>query len=167
MAFVSTKGSGVTWNPKVDGSGNEKLKATEEDVLDGYYVNRKEGIGPHLSTVFSIQKDDGETVDVWGDTVLTSEMSKPEVRLGAYVRLQWHGKRLKKPFDKPGVKITDKNSFHNWEVFIDNDVPLLNGGTGSNVKPETNYATSGPSNVKPGSVAGQSFAAKQEDDLPF
>ena len=163
MAFKSTKGSGVVWNPKVDASGNERTKATEDDILDGYYVNRKDGVGQHGSTVFSIQKDDGETVDVWGDTVLTSEMSKPEVRIGSYVRLQWHGRKLKKSFDKPGVKITDKNSFHNWEVFIDDEVAPL----ASNVVSNASVAT-GPANVQKGAVAGKSFAAKEEsDDLPF
>src|ERR1044072_8354986 len=109
MAFKSTKGSGNVWNPKKDADGNERVKATDKDYLDGYYSGRKDNVGEHSSSVFTFtNKETGEETDVWGDTVLSSEMEK--IRLGKYVRIQWHGKKLKKAFAE-GTKITDKNSF--------------------------------------------------------
>jgi hypothetical protein len=171
MAFKSTKGSGNVWNPKKDAEGNERMTASENDYLDGYYSNRKDNVGEHSSSVFTFtQKETGEETDVWGDTVLTSEMEK--IRLGKYVRIQWHGRKLKKAFTA-GTKLTDKNSFHNWEVFVDDEVPAMSVsgnsaqvGTGNVSNNSGNGNAAG--NVAKGATAGQTFATNDtDDDLPF
>lgn len=164
MAWKSTKGSGLTWNPKKDADGNERDTATADDFIDGYYVNKKENIGEHNSNVYTIQKEDESEIDVWGDTVVNSEMSK--LRIGQFIRLQWLGRKLKKSFDRPGVKINNKNSFHNWEVFVDDEVEPLSINSAHLATPSA--LTTNPF-VQKGATAGKVFQAKEEetDDLPF
>jgi hypothetical protein len=172
MAFKSTKGSGNVWNPKKDTEGNERTTATDKDYLDGYYSGRKDNVGEHGSSVFTFtDKETGEDTDVWGDTVLTSEMDK--IRLGKYVRIQWHGKKLKKSFANAKT-MTATNSFHNWEVFVDDEVAPMSvsqsapPAQNSNAGAQSNGATGNGAGVQKGATAGQTFtAASEEDDLPF
>lgn len=174
MAFKSTKGSGNVWNPKKDSDGNERVEAKPSDFLDGFYVDRRDGVGEFNSSVFTFRnKETDEETDVWGDTVLTSELDK--IRLGKYVRVQWHGKKFKKAFQNAKT-FTQTNSFHDWEVFVDDDVKPLEINGESSTKQNTAQATSGNGAGKEqvagkgaaGSTAGQTFtASSQDDDLPF
>jgi hypothetical protein len=158
MAFTSTKGSGQSWNPKVNADGSPKMEALETDYLDGYYASRRDGVGQYNSTVVTIQKDNDERVDVFCDTVLGGEMDK--VRLGQYVRIQYKGKKLKKAaLNKAPGALRDTDYFNDWEVFVDTDVAPLGGAVGGTQhKPESN-AGNPSNNIQVVSLDG--------DDLPF
>lgn len=164
MAFKSTKGSGVTWNPTQDADGNKRTKATKDDILDGYYVGMKTDVGENNSNVYTITKEDGSDVDVWGTTVLNNELAK--IPFGTFIRIQWHGRKYKKQFENSKAEFTSKNSFHDFEVFVDDETPRLTSGLKGAA--QQNDAEKTPANVQKGAVAGKSFAAKEEDDsLPF
>lgn len=168
--WKSTKGSGNIWNPKKDEHGNDVYTASENDFIDGYYSGVKHDVGPHSSNVYTLtSKDTGEDTEIWGDTVLNESLKN--IRMGTYIRVQYLGRKLKKNFDKPGVKITDKNSYSNWEVFVNTqekpmDIAMNDGFADSSPKQQS--AATPVGNVAKGSTAGKSFVAKDDgDDLPF
>lgn len=154
MAFVSQKASGKTWNPTKDENGDPRTEAKKEDFIDGYYVKKKENVGEHNSNVYTIKTDDGEDFDVWGTKTLNDGMD--EVRLGSYIRIQWHGKLLtKKGADKKPNQRLSTDSFHSYEVFVDNDKsPMKNDAEQSR-----------ESLNKP--AAKKSEVVDEDSDLPF
>lgn len=158
--WESTKGSGNVWNPTKDSEGDARTEADDDDFITGYYVDKKENVGQNNATMYTIQKDDGEKVDVWGTTALNGEMDK--IRMGSYVKIQWLGKKLTKAGEAlPEKKRTSLHSFHAWEVFTNkNKKPLEVGNSfqGSSSNSSTAGKTTSTSNKT---------AVKEEDDLPF
>lgn len=78
-----------------------------EPVLMGKLSKIEHNIGPNESTLYTITKDTGEEVKVWGSTVLDDRFLG--VVAGTYVKVAYEG--LKK--GKAG------KSYHNYKVFID------------------------------------------------
>lgn len=161
MAFESQKGSGDIWNPTKDEEGDPRTTATPEDFMDGHYIGKKENQGEHKSTIYTIQKQNGEKVNVWGTKVLNDQMDG--IRRGVYCRIQWLGKKLTKAGEQKKEKQrTSQDSFHDWEVFVDNDV-----------KPLDVNLSEGDKNFGPGASSKQTTSStqkpdiSQEDDLPF
>lgn len=147
---------GTVWNPKVDANGAPRFEATEEDFIEGTYVDRKDNVGQYNSTVYNIQSDDGEIQAVWGDTVLNGEMNK--YKFGMYLKIKFAGRKRKKDV-KDSVPMNDKNSFWNWEVFYDDS-------TGEPVSAnDVNDAISTPSLTPGNNSLGDSNGST--DDLPF
>lgn len=170
--WKSNKGSGKVWNPKKDDDGNQLFKPINgNDHLDGYLVGQKDNIGDNEATVYTFQdKDTGEDIDVWGDIVLNKELAS--IRKGTYVRIQWHGRQFKKAFANSGPKVqfTPQNSFNNWEVFTNKNVPPLNieSNDGFESAPTKDVAQAAP--VTKGATAGVDFSKKnkqKDDGLPF
>lgn len=114
--YKSRSDLGTTWNPKKDEAGNPRYVATEDDYIEGVYVDRKDNIGQYNSTVYNIEKPDGSIIAVWGDTVLDKEMDKYKFR--EFIKIKFEGRALKKDV-KAGSAFTDKNSFWTWKVYVD------------------------------------------------
>lgn len=171
--WESSKGSGEVWNPKKDADGNQIFKPINgNDHLDGYLISQKDDIGEHKSTVYTFEdKDTGKRVDVWGDIVLDKELAV--IRKGTYIRIQWHGRQFKKAFANSGPKVlfTSTNSFNNWEVFTNKNVPPLDiaSNDGFESAPTKDVAQAAP--IAKGATAGVDFGAKvakdTSDGLPF
>jgi hypothetical protein len=120
MAFESRKGLGDVWNPTKDAEGNPRDTATPQDYLDGWYVDIKENVGQYSQNVYTIETETGERMEVWGVTALNSQMAT--VPAGAFVRLQWHGLKLKKASESKSAKqLRSTDYYHDWEVFVDKD----------------------------------------------
>jgi len=156
--WESTKGSGNSWNPTKDEDGDPRTEATPEDYLDGYYVDKKENVGQYNATVYTLQKEDGEKVDVWGTTALNGEMDK--VRMGSFIRIKWLGKLP----TKAGALIPEKkrkstDSFHSWEVLVNKKKEPIGGAKLATEKV--------PSNAGTGSGKSGESKKEEEDDLPF
>lgn len=174
MAFESQKGNGEIWNPTKDAEGDPRTEATKDDYLDGHFVDQKNDQGEHNSTIYTILKPDGEKVNVWGTKVLNDQMTN--IRKGAYIRIQWLGKKPTKAGAlKKEKQRLSTDSFHDWEVFVDNDVKpvavqqslgeqTFNGsGTGAAKK-----ETPGAGNAKTATSSGRpDLSGEVEDDLPF
>ncbi len=174
--WVSNKGSGDTWNPTKEADGTPKFHATEDDILQGYYIGMKENVGQNNANVYTVETDQGAKKDVWGTTALNDQMSK--IRVGAYIMIQWHGKKLTKAgqakFKSVEVCNNSTMAFHDWEVFVNQNVEPLNlGGGTSGAKPSgASAAGKTGSSYQP----AQNTQAKQtapavgsddENDLPF
>lgn len=171
--WKSSKGSGKEWNPRKDADGNAVHKPKEGDnYLDGYLVGQKDGIGKHNASVYTFRdKTTGEEVDVFGDTILNKELGK--IRKGTYIRILYHGRQFNKANANAGPKVlfTNENSYNNWEVFTNTQVPPLNieSNDGFESAPTKDVAQAAP--IAKGVTAGVDFAAKNSkellDDLPF
>lgn len=119
MAFTSVKGSGETWNPTVDSEKNPRITATKNDFLDGYLLEVKKGIGQHNATLYSLQREDGSQVSVWGTTVLNQLFEETDA-LGHLVRITWLGKaRTKAAANKKENQLKSTDTFHNWDLGVD------------------------------------------------
>lgn len=80
-----------------------------EPVLMGALTKIERNVGPNESTLYTVKKDDGKELKIWGSTVLDDRfLGVPE---GTYVKVSYEG--LKK--GKNG------KSYHNYKVFIDED----------------------------------------------
>lgn len=153
--FNSVKGSGNTWNPKEDADGKAKYDVEENDpsnVLQGFYVDKKDGVGEHGSSIAVIEDDNQVRWDVWLDTVLNDLFSR--VRLGSYVQLVFEGKKLKKAsMGKNPNKLEKTDYFNKWDLKVASDVtPMDINGTNKPQAPQPQ----GQSNAAAGegSVAG-------------
>lgn len=168
--FTSTKGSGNTWDPKQSedkipyAPENRVYDATvqpnhkEKDVLIGYWINKKDGVGKHGSSVVTIQDKEGVKHDVWLDTVLTGEFEKiPSMNI--LVKIEWLGTGLKKNM-KEGQKSA---TYNKWNVGYKVDDVLAGAvATPSVSAPATETETDkGPQTTK------QTAKMSAEDDLPF
>lgn len=169
--WESTKGSGEIWNPTKDEEGDPRTEATDDDYIDGFYVDVKHGVGENNATMHTLQirggEKDGEKVNVWGTKALNGELEK--VRMGSLVRIKWLGKKPTKAGALiPEKKRTSKDTFHAWEVLTNKKVAPLDLGSGFSGSSKAADNTSSNSVSSNKATQNASFAAKQEeDDLPF
>ena len=146
----------------------------EDNFLDGYYlgakqINGRDGVFT-VHTVHKVNKDGelGEKFDVSGNKVLNDLMDT--VRVGAYVGIQYMGRRHKQGYE--GKKWTQTNSYHTWKLFEDSSATPYGELEGAdNVAEEkTSKSTppAGKSDAKATSKpASNAFPEDDNDDLPF
>lgn len=173
--FTSTKGSGNTWNPKANEENipyapeNRVYDATkqpnhsEKDVLIGYWVDKKEGVGKHKSTVISVvEKSTGKKFDVWLDTVLDGEFNKVPA-MNILVKIEWLGTGLKK-----NMKEGQKGATYNlWSVGY-KEKDTYNGGATVAVTPSvSNTKSENPQQSTPAATNISVSSTNDNDDLPF
>lgn len=94
-------------NPKSEDSNIWDKEA--EPVLEGKLSKIETNVGPNESTLYSITKDNGEVVKVWGSTVLDDRFLG--VLAGTYVRVSYKGL----------TKGKNGKSYHNYSVEVDQD----------------------------------------------
>lgn len=103
----SRSAQGVTWNPKDETKGHEKS-------LIGWITKISHEVGQYNSDVYQIEDKNGELWSVWADTVLASEQGLGGLPVGAYVKIDFLGPKLKKNAPQGSKKSTDY--FNNWAV---------------------------------------------------
>jgi len=83
--WSSQKGPANTWNPTKNADGSPKDKATDKDVLDGYYIDIKEVPGQYEKpgVLITIEDEEGVKHGVWCGTVLQDLIKN--VRLGVII----------------------------------------------------------------------------------
>jgi len=166
MAFESTKGSGNVWNPTQDAEGNPKFVGTEKDILDGYYIHKKEGVGQNNSNVYTLETEEGVKNEVWGTKLLNDEFEK--IRLGKYCRIQWHGKKqVKSCVNKPIEKCKSTEAFQNYEVFVDDAHPMHPNFAGGIAQQSAAPAANANQASKPAATPTTFKPVAQDDSLPF
>lgn len=72
----------------------------------GRYVQQQVGVGPNGSMIYTLEKEDGQKVGVWGSAVLDGKFS--EIKIGSEVRIVPKGKAK----SKKGV------SYNDFAVFV-------------------------------------------------
>lgn len=83
-------------------------KETEPN-LEGKLVKIERNVGPNESTMYSVEKEDGAVLKVWGSTVLDDRfLGVPE---GTYIKVTYEGK----------LKSKKGTEYHSYKVFIDLD----------------------------------------------
>ena len=62
---------------------------TTEKELTGIYVGREENVGPNNSVLYQIEKEDGEVIGVWNNTVLGDKFQN--IGIGDKVKIVYLG----------------------------------------------------------------------------
>lgn len=104
---MATTHKWVENNPKSEESNIWDKEA--EPVLEGKLTQIETSVGPNESNLYSIKKDDGTVVKVWGSTVLDDRFLG--VIAGTYVRVSYKGL----------TKGKNGKSYHNYSVDVDQD----------------------------------------------
>jgi len=78
----------------------------QDSTLVGTYIARQEEVGPNSSTLYQVQKDDGEKVGVWGNSVLNDRFNM--IQIGDRVKIVYTGKETS---EKTG------RQYHNYQVY--------------------------------------------------
>ena len=64
----------------------------EGDKLEGLFYGVKHNVGQNGSNIYTIEKDGGEMIDVWGSTVLDGQLSELLIKRNA-VSITYIGKK--------------------------------------------------------------------------
>ena len=88
---------GNTWNYIEEGKGAEII---------GVYISKEENVGENKSIIYTLEVN-GETVSVWGSTVLDVRMKN--IKAGEDVKIVYLGR-------EPSQKRKDK-TYHNFDVY--------------------------------------------------
>jgi len=112
MAFqeaVEQMGEMLRWTP-------EPKKADEKtvylgEVVNGWYVTKKEKVGQNESNVYEIKLKDGRLVSMWGSSLLDGKFA--EIPLGSEVRVSYLG--ISQPKTPKG------RAYQNFRVEFDKD----------------------------------------------
>lgn len=99
-----------TWQENNPASSDDAVWDKEkEPVLEGKLSKIEHNIGPNESEMYTLTKDDGTEVKIWGSTVLNDRFLG--VIEGTYVRVNYKGLQKGK----------NGKSYHNYSVDIDVD----------------------------------------------
>ena len=106
----------MAWK-KLEGSvsGNDIWDWNTQDTLEGEFVKKDSGIGPHASNLYHFLvggTNEQEEVAVWGNTVLDSRLSEFQ-----------HGDKIKIVF-LGMAKSKRGNEFKNFDVFTEDKAPV-------------------------------------------
>lgn len=77
--------------------------------LEGSFEKVENDVGPNKANLYTIKKEDGEEIKVWGSKVLDDKLMG--VPKGVFVKLEYEGK----------VKGKSGNEYHSYKVFMDLD----------------------------------------------
>ena len=69
---------------------NPGWKFKEEKELIGVYVSMEESVGPNNSKLYTIEKEDGSKIGVWGNTMLDDKFK--DVEIGTELIIEYLGK---------------------------------------------------------------------------
>lgn len=124
MAFTSRNGTGNVWNPTINEDLTPKMKGEEGDFIHGYYVELKNNIGKHGSSVAVLQKEDGTRVDIWANSVLVDKLG--QYRLGEFLEIRFEERVLKKGSENKKPALLGKDDYYiKWSVGVDEEVEPL------------------------------------------
>ncbi len=70
-------GAGQAWDYKT------------EKELTGVYISREENVGPNNSVLYQIEKENGEKIGVWNNTVLEDKFQN--IKIGDKVKIEYLG----------------------------------------------------------------------------
>lgn len=134
--WTSKKSSGKEVNFKFEKEG---------ESLVGHFMGSIHDVGTKKnSSIHTIKKTDDTEVNFWGSMVMDDQLGN--IPFGSLIKIDYLGKKENK-------KKTD--SYHNFEVFVDESVePLVEAGTA-------------PTNNAPELAASSNGTFEDSGDLPF
>ena len=103
------------WKKVNDDSASEFWKVEKEgDEISGVYINKRENVGPNKSVVYTLKKEDGEFVNVWGTTVMDGHLSK--VAVGSEIKIVYTGTLPNKQGNR---------TFKTFDIFVSDATPVV------------------------------------------
>lgn len=83
----------------------------ETPVVEGEYLGKKDNVGENNSKIYNLRLADGNTVGVWGSTVLDGKMTN--VAIGQKIKIMFLG-------SKPSPNRKGKN-YKDFSVYVDTE----------------------------------------------
>lgn len=68
---------------------NSGWKFKEEKELVGVYVSMEENVGPNNSKLYTIEREDGSRIGVWGNTMLDDKFK--DIEIGTEIKIVYLG----------------------------------------------------------------------------
>lgn len=102
------------WKKVNDESSDETWKPVKEgDEVSGIYIDKREKVGPNEGIVYTLKKEDGTFISVWGSAILDSNFAKIEV--DSDVKIVYTGKVMNKQGNR---------EFNTYDIFVSSTTPL-------------------------------------------
>lgn len=92
MAYKEAKesfGQMIRWTEQPKDAKEGENTIFLGNIVTGFYVNKKEGVGQNESTVYELKLADGQVVSFWGSDLLDGKFQ--EIPLGCEVRVTYLG----------------------------------------------------------------------------
>ncbi len=96
----------------------------KEKEIEGVLTGVQENVGPNASTLYDIEKKGGDTVSVWGSTVLDTRMKN--VKIGEEVKIAFIG--LAKEAKRGQNKAKLYEVFHREPSITNEDIDEVSKG---------------------------------------
>lgn len=198
--FRDSGSNGTDWAPQVDKDGVPRRVADpSKDFIEGHLLAKKENVGKNASNVYEIKihpdvnvpytgfGEAGETITVWGskssgsNNVLDKQMDaflkSPIGGLGAWCRIEFNGRELKKEAQgKAPAAIQANELVIIYTVIGDDEIPAIKvdapaayraapTNVATPVKKEEPVNAATPVKEVPASIDSEDDP--ENDDLPF
>lgn len=135
MAFKEAReefGKALRWEEK----GDDEKSLFLGNVIEGFYIEKKDNVGPNESTIHTIKlKDDGTLVSMWGSDLIDGKFAK--VPFGSMVRVEHLG--MAKP------KTPQGRAYRNFKILFDENTRDMKEAT--NVQPGNQEAQNEQANA--------------------
>lgn len=82
-------GTMLRWTQEPKNADQAEKTVYMGDAVQGFYVNRREGVGQNGSNVYELKLPDGQLVSIWGSALLDGKFK--EIPLGCEVRVEYLG----------------------------------------------------------------------------
>jgi len=122
MAFAEAKeqmGQTLRWTPEPKNDQDKSIYLGK--VIQGFYKEKKTGVGQNESNIYEIQLATGELVSIWGSGLLDGKFD--EIPKGCEVRITYLG--VAQPKSPKG------RAYQNFTVEYDKDskIPMMTAGS--------------------------------------
>jgi hypothetical protein len=173
---VGAAGSGEPWKPHM--TEKNFMKMGTDNVKEGYLLSVREVAGKdkpfnvYLIQVVNPDNTFGKKIEVVGDSVLVDKFN--QIPFGSYIRVEYKGRLHKKDITKqPGytkdAPFTQTNSYHLWEVGVDQGAMPYNEMVAHTGGPEPAAVSNTPEsqNVASATEIQEEKDVFKTDDLNF
>lgn len=136
------------------GSGSGEMWDEATGPLVGKYIKKRSDVGPNNSMVYTLRKDDGSEVGIWGSIVIDTKFK--EIDVGSLVRIEFVG--------KVSSKTAGRSPYKDYEIKYKPDPNAPAPAPADEMPPED------LSQPKSDDVVIQDLDANQNinlDDIPF
>lgn len=123
-------GTMLRWTQEPKNADQAEKTVYMGDAVQGFYVNRREGVGQNGSNVYELKLPDGQLVSIWGSALLDGKFK--EIPLGCEVRVEYLG--IAAPKTAAG------RSYANFRVLFDeaSRAPMQEVGHPADARPSGN-----------------------------
>lgn len=138
-------GTMLRWTQEPKNAEQAEKTVYMGDSIQGFYVNKREGVGANASNVYEIKLPDGQLVSIWGSSLLDGKFN--EIPMGCEVRVEYLG--IAQP------KTSGGRAYANFRVLFDasSRAPMNEVGHPADPRPAANAEVEASAAAAMGPVA--------------